>query len=220
MSIPRQSMVAAAAVAVVAVLAILPSARTTPLKKESPENPVDKYRNSSIYYNIQVDNRMPNKETMEITCQVGFSFSLGPYQRAFASFFPSSYVDHYDTAAKKHVTTLPAPPRAYCTWAYAGNYMNKVPIFSVDWPEAARCAGPGEPHCTATFEDGQLFVEVPGSPRRLLGDLAIKRCKKHFWIFGWTGIDCSLPQPRSPYAGYALDGWFAYRFAVDDSSNL
>ncbi|KAL6643384.1 hypothetical protein ACP70R_018941 [Stipagrostis hirtigluma subsp. patula] len=221
MSIP---MVAAAAVAVVAVLAFLPPARSTPIPEEpAPPNPFDKYRDTNIFYNIQVVNNMPNKETMEVNChRVGMTFSLGPHQRGIDKFYPSSYMAHFDIAAKKHVEKLAAPPRVFCVWAYAGNYMNAVPIFSVDWPEAARCAGtgPGESYCTATFEDGQLFVEAPGSPRRLLGDLAIKRCKNHFWFFGRTGYDCSLPTPRSPYAGYVLDGWIQYRAQVDEINNL
>ncbi|KAL6838983.1 hypothetical protein ACP4OV_031210 [Aristida adscensionis] len=216
MFIARKRMVAAiAAVALVAVLAThLPTAAAA----ERPGIMANNYRNHSMYYNIKVVNRMSNQETMEINCRVGMNFSLGKYESSIGSFFPATFVDLYEAAQKRRVTTLPAAPRVYCAWAYAGNYMNKVPIFSAAWPEAAQCTGV-QMLCTAVFADGQLFVEAPEMPPRLIGDLAIKRCKWH-WLFGLFGSDCSLPRHRHRYAGDVLDGKSKYQEAVADANNF
>lgn len=157
---------------------------------------------------------MPAKETMQIDCRLDFSlhFSLGPGQSGAGTFDAKQYF----------VYTRRDPndvPRVYCTWAYAGNYMNHVLLFDVEWPEAARCSRGGGGYCTAVFDGEQLFVEAPGTPRRLLGDLAIKRCKKHYWFFGWVGSGCSLPPHQNNYVGSVLEGWWDYQSVLSDPNN-
>ncbi|KAM3274703.1 hypothetical protein ACQJBY_043620 [Aegilops geniculata] len=95
-----------------------------------------------------------------------------------------------------------------CSWAYQGNYVGAMPLFDSRWPEAKRCqdvAGGGL--CRVVFESDMVRLETPGGGRRVLGDLPVKRCRRHWLLFS---TECTYPDHPHPYAGRRLSNAFEY----------
>lgn len=98
-----------------------------------------------------------------------------------------------------------------CNWAYAGNYVAGITVLDSRWPEAARCQDPaGQGLCRVVFENDAVVLKTPEHGERVIGDLPVKRCRRHWMLFS-TG--CTYPDHRYPYAGRRLGSAFEY-FAV------
>lgn len=85
-----------------------------------------------------------------------------------------------------------------------GNYLANLKLFDTEWPEAAACQDPaasGGELCRLVFEDDAVSVVAPGGERRVVGDLPVKRCRRHWLLFS-TG--CTYPDHPNPYAGRLL----------------
>jgi len=98
-----------------------------------------------------------------------------------------------------------------CNWAYAGNYVAGITVLDSRWPEARRCQDPaGQGLCRVVFENDAVVLKTPDRGERVIGDLPVKRCRRHWMLFS-TG--CTYPDHRYPYAGRRLGSAFEY-FAV------
>ncbi|KAF8653486.1 hypothetical protein HU200_062235 [Digitaria exilis] len=158
-------------------------------------------------YYASVENHLP-AEGMKLVCQAvgGRSFLTA------LSVVPRGRIPH--GKAGRRVAELIVDGggdrngRVRCSWAYDGNYLAGLTLLDSRWPEAARCQDPaGEGLCRVVFERDTVFLKTPGGGVREIGDLPVKRCRRHWVIFS-TG--CEYPDHPRPYAGRRLGNAFQY----------
>jgi len=98
-----------------------------------------------------------------------------------------------------------------CNWAYVGNYVARITVLDSRSPEARQCQDPaGQGLCRVVFENDAVVLKTPDRGERVIGDLPVKRCQRHWMLFS-TG--CTYPEHRYPYAGRRLGSAFEY-FAI------
>ncbi|OEL23511.1 hypothetical protein BAE44_0015469 [Dichanthelium oligosanthes] len=102
--------------------------------------------------------------------------------------------------------------RVRCNWSYAGNYVAGLTLFDSRWPEAKKCQNPGgEGLCRVVFEHDAVFLKTADDGGlRVIGDLPVKQCRRHWLLFS---TECSYPDHPHPYAGRRLGNAFEY-FAI------
>ncbi|EAZ08508.1 hypothetical protein OsI_30780 [Oryza sativa Indica Group] len=153
----------------------------------SPATATVPARRSAVSYYASVENRLPAAAGMELVCR-----ALGPG------------FDVYPELSVVPRAAFPAAARASPSWGYEGNYLANLKLFDTEWPEAAACQDPaasGGELCRLVFEDDAVSVVAPGGERRVVGDLPVKRCRRHWLLFS-TG--CTYPDHPNPYAGRLL----------------
>jgi hypothetical protein len=99
-----------------------------------------------------------------------------------------------------------------CSWAYAGNYAAGITLLDTRWPEAGECQEPAADGgmCRVVFQDGAVRLDTPRGGARVIGDLPVKRCRRHWLLFS---TECTYPDHPHQYAGRRLGNAFQY-FAV------
>lgn len=169
----------------------------------SPATATVPARRSAVSYYASVENRLPAAAGMELVCRtLGPGFDVYPE----LSVVPRGRVPR-GGARVAEVLIEPGPERVawvLCSWGYEGNYLANLKLFDTEWPEAAACQDPaasGGELCRLVFEDDAVSVVAPGGERRVVGDLPVKRCRRHWLLFS-TG--CTYPDHPNPYAGRLL----------------
>ncbi|XP_062198456.1 uncharacterized protein LOC133901193 [Phragmites australis] len=159
-------------------------------------------------YYAAVENRLPAAAGMELVCR-----ALGGMFLTDLSVVPRGRVPRGD--AGRRVAELLVEGgrdgRVRCSWAYAGNYVAGLTLLDSRWPEAGRCQDPaGSGLCRVVFQDDAVRLETPGGGQRVIGDLPVKRCRRH-WLL--VSTECTYPHHPHPYAGRRLGNAFQY-FAI------
>ncbi|KAF7065125.1 hypothetical protein CFC21_071284 [Triticum aestivum] len=194
----RAAMAGLAAAFTAATLAAMAHATTTGSPPLSPSSQPW----SSSYY-AAVENRLSAGGGMLLVCR-----ALGGNIFTQWSVVPRGRVPRDG----RRVLELLVDAKTYgwvtCSWAYQGNYVGAMPLFDSRWPEAKRCqdvAGGGL--CRVVFESDMVRLETPGGGQRVLGDLPVKRCRRHWLLFS---TECTYPDHPHPYAGRRLSNAFEY----------
>ncbi|XP_040383766.1 uncharacterized protein LOC121055377 [Oryza brachyantha] len=191
-TMPRRRLAAATVAAIVAVVLLLGMAPAASAYRD--------HARAEAYY-ASVENRLPAAAGMELVCRaIGAGFDVATE----FSVVPRGRVPR---GGRRVAEILIDPGRVswvLCSWAYEGNYLSNLQLFDTQWPEAAQCQDPaaaGGAMCRVVFEDGAVSVETPDGARRVLGDLPVKRCRRH-WVLFSSG--CSYPDHPNPFAGRLL----------------
>ncbi|CAL5065075.1 unnamed protein product [Urochloa decumbens] len=154
-----------------------------------------------------VENHLPERG-MTLVCQ-----ALGGLFLTELSVVPRGRVPH-GKAGRRVAELMVEGERSgwvRCNWAYAGNYVAGLTLLDSRWPELRRCQDPGgEGLCRVVFEHDAVFLKTPDGGGRVIGDLPVKRCRRHWLIFS---TECTYPDHRYPYAGRRLGNAFQY-FAI------
>ncbi|XP_047049270.1 uncharacterized protein LOC124654299 [Lolium rigidum] len=159
---------------------------------------------SSSYY-AALENRLPAGAGMELVCR-----ALGGLFVTEWSVLPRGRVPRDG----KRILELLVDAERYawvsCSWAYEGNYLGAIRLLDSRWPEAKRCqdVAAGGGMCRLVFEDDAVRLETPGGgPVRVIGDLPVKRCRRHWLLFS---TECTYPDHPHPYAGRLLGNAFEF----------
>lgn len=158
-------------------------------------------------YYASVENHLP-AEGMKLVCQ-----ALGGRFLTALSVVPRGRVPH--GKAGRRIAELMVEDgrsgRVRCNWAYDGNYVAGLTLLDSRWPEAGKCQDPvADGLCRVVFEHNAVFLKTPDGGVRAIGDLPVKRCRRHWLLFS---TECSYPDHPRPYAGRRLGNAFQY-FAI------
>ncbi|KAL6657383.1 hypothetical protein ACP70R_005163 [Stipagrostis hirtigluma subsp. patula] len=157
-------------------------------------------------YYAAVENRLPAASGMKLVCM-----AVGGLFLTELSVLPRGRVPHGGRRVAELLVEDGRSAHARCSWAYEGNYAAGLTLLDSRWPEARRCQDPSSSGlCRVVFEDGAVRLETPDGGGRVIGDLPVKRCRRHWLLFS-TG--CTYPEHRHPYAGRRLGNAFQY-FAI------
>ncbi|KAL5205682.1 hypothetical protein ABZP36_033891 [Zizania latifolia] len=156
-----------------------------------------------------VENRLSAAGGMELACRaLGAGFDVA----TVLSVVPRGRVPRGGRRVAELIAVPGGVAWVLCSWSYEGNYLANLQLFDTQWPEAKLCQDPSAAAgmCRLVFEDDMVSIETPDGGRRVLGDLPVKRCRRHWLLFS---TECSYPDHPYPYAGRRLGNAFEY-FAV------
>ncbi|OEL27920.1 hypothetical protein BAE44_0011060 [Dichanthelium oligosanthes] len=115
------------------------------------------------------------------------------------------YISVFDPAPRPDFNVGPTGPKVTCEWGCDGNRMTGMVVWDEQWPEAWSCRKDGgDGNCQLVFESNREVVLVTTAGRRVLGDVAIKECRKNWWGYGgWLpfGLGCTYPKHAHSYYG-------------------
>jgi hypothetical protein len=187
----------AAALAVAALAAVASASSSTSAVNGSSSS-------SSSYY-AAVENRLPAGGGMELVCR-----ALGGLVITEWSVVPRGRVPRDGRRVLELLVDADRYGWVSCSWAYEGNYVGAMPLLDSRWPEAKRCQDvvTGGGMCRVVFQDDAVRLETPGGgPVRVIGDLPVKRCRRHWLLFS---TECTYPDHPHPYAGRRLSNAFEF----------
>ena len=158
-------------------------------------------------YYASVENHLP-AQGMKLVCQ-----AIGGTFLTQLSVVPRGRVPHGE-AGRRIAELMVEDGRngwVRCNWAYAGNYVAGLTLLDSRWPDAKKCQDPaGQGLCRVVFEYDAMVLKTPNDGERVIGDLPVKRCRRHWLLFS---TECSYPDHPHPYVGRRLGNAFQY-FAI------
>uniref|UniRef100_A0ACD5Y6B9 Uncharacterized protein n=1 Tax=Avena sativa TaxID=4498 RepID=A0ACD5Y6B9_AVESA len=200
----RAAMAGLAAAQLAAAFAVAALAAVASASSSSASSAATGSSSPSSSYYAAVENRLPSGGGMKLVCR-----ALGGLVITEWSVVPRGRVPHDGKRVLELLVDADRYAWVSCSWAYEGNYVGAMPLLDSRWPEAKRCqdvAGGGM--CRIVFEDNAVRLETPGGgPVRVIGDLPVKRCRRHWLLFS---TECTYPDHPHPYAGRRLSNAFEF----------